>query len=930
MKTINKPKNSHLTAGNNALRELEYKTALWHFNQAKIQVPRLAHIIDKNIKLTETLLAKASPQKKENLVDIIVPIYNALSDVKLCLESLQKHTDGFAVNIIIVNDGSDQETTQYLRKVYSENRNFTLIEHVQNHGYTKAINSGLAKSTADYVVTQNSDTIVTSEWLKRLINCIESAPNIGIAGPLSNAASWQNVPLLKDDDGSFSVNQLPNGINIDEMAEIVKKSSNHLYPRTPFLNGFCFMIKREVIDKIGNLDELNFPVGYGEENDYCIRAADAGYEMVIADDVYIYHAKSKSFGHSRRTELSREGSEKLKKKHSEAKVKQKIELIQNIKELDKIRLTISQALTKGASKSTYSCTCEPEVLTKDMHGTPIKLSPPPVYGSRDYQVEVTHTAPCLLIPLNQNKEYLGKNKNTTQNIGVHLHLFYEDQADEFIRYLQNIKCEFSLYITITNEKSADNITKAFFGALKNAKIEVISTPNQGRDIGPMLVGVGKKLLKHELFCHIHSKRSLHNINKSDWRRQLVTNLLGSPSLVNNVFQTFKENPHLGLLYPEYHFSLDGQISWGTNFDISTKLAKKLNLNISKDKLKLFPAGSMFWARTNALKKMLAHDFTWNDFPAEAGQVDGTLAHAVERLIGEIVYAAGYQQIQIKTDKPYNLINYHPHKWPFKYHKPIAELNSEVATYTQKKKARNTHAQYAVYTALTSGYDQPVVHERLSSKIDYLLFSDTSISDRGFWEVRSINHHNTNAVRKARYIKTNPHLHLNDYEIVIWIDANVIIMGDIEKYINYAKENPSIPIFGIHHPHRQCIYEEAKAVIQSKKDTEERVTKQIEKYRKLGYPPKNGLIETNLLVINMKNAKTREIFSRWSDEIENESHRDQLSLNFCLWQAKAEWLPIFKEKITLRDSHEFAYMGHGKNSGFPAELKIDSEHIQKPI
>ncbi len=248
-------------------------------------------------------------------VDIIVPVYNALKYVKKCIASCIRHTNGYTVQLIIVNDGSDSKTSEYLRTVANQQAFITLINHPENRGYTKTINTGIKASEAAYVILLNSDTIVSKNWLHRLISCANRSSDIGIVGPLSNAASWQTVPQLRDKNGRFYVNELASGIDVDQMGGLIEKHSLHLYPEVPFVNGFCFLIKRSLINTIGLFDEINFPTGYGEENDYCLRATEARFSLVIADDSYVYHAKSKSFGHEQRNALSKKGASALQKKY---------------------------------------------------------------------------------------------------------------------------------------------------------------------------------------------------------------------------------------------------------------------------------------------------------------------------------------------------------------------------------------------------------------------------------------------------------------------------------------------------------------------------------------------------------------------------------------------------------------------------------------
>lgn len=372
-------KMSILKAANEKLRNKQYEEALVLYGKIKNDYPHLAKLVDFNIayangkkqgisekvdflKLdglgsTRTpLFSNAHPARNYVLnnqrfkIDIVIPVYNALEDVKRCLESLVKNKDGFSVHVYIVNDASDKETTDFLR-LFCENKNFiTLIEHDTNKMYTKTVNDGLRAAKGDYVITLNSDTIVSKGWLQGLVRCIRSSDKIGIVGPLSNAASWQNVPELLDEHSQFAVNDIPFGFSVDEMADYVREVSHHLYPKVPFVNGFCFMISRAVIDKIGFLDEETFPTGYGEENDYCIRAGDAGFELAIADDVYVFHAKSKSFGHEKRKEYSKNGSQNLKAKHGKDKVNTLAGSLRDMPIFEEIRSRVKDGYTNLKQK----------------------------------------------------------------------------------------------------------------------------------------------------------------------------------------------------------------------------------------------------------------------------------------------------------------------------------------------------------------------------------------------------------------------------------------------------------------------------------------------------------------------------------------------------------------------------------------------------
>ncbi|MDQ7085962.1 MAG: glycosyltransferase [Sulfurovum sp.] len=251
-------------------------------------------------------------------VDIILPVYNALDDVKLCIESLYE-TASEIFNLIVVDDASNEETKEYLLKL-SKEKGFTLIRHEKNMRFTHSVNSGFSVSDADYVILLNSDTIVTTNWIEKIISCFKSDENIGIVGVLSNAASWQSIPQRSKPQGGWMVNTLPQNYTIGQMGLLIEILSKQAYPKVPSVNGFCYSIKRTVINDIGIFDTEYFPTGYGEEDDYSIRATDAGYQIAIADDTYIYHAKSKSYTDTIREQLTANGRISLDKKHGKERI----------------------------------------------------------------------------------------------------------------------------------------------------------------------------------------------------------------------------------------------------------------------------------------------------------------------------------------------------------------------------------------------------------------------------------------------------------------------------------------------------------------------------------------------------------------------------------------------------------------------------------
>lgn len=282
-------------------------------------------------------LERSPPRKihpHECSVDIIVCVHDALEDVRRCLDSVIAHTNR-PYRLILVDDGSSLEAAAYLRE-FSLSNNANLLRSEEATGYTSAANRGMRAATGEYLVLLNSDTIVSHGWLDRLVACAQSSDRIAMVGPLSNTASWQSIPQIET-EGDWAENRLPINVDIPLMARMIAEDSAQFYPRLPFLNGFCLLIKREVVRQIGYFNENRFSSGYGEENDLSIRLSDAGYELAVADDTYVYHAQSRSYSHERRKVLAKRAGQILEELHSQERVQAGVRACRSDRTLEGIR-----------------------------------------------------------------------------------------------------------------------------------------------------------------------------------------------------------------------------------------------------------------------------------------------------------------------------------------------------------------------------------------------------------------------------------------------------------------------------------------------------------------------------------------------------------------------------------------------------------------
>lgn len=270
--------------------------------------------------------------------DIIICVHNALDDVQRCLASVAEHTTE-PYHLILMDDGSQPETRDFLQAYVEDNvhsQSLQLLRNNKARGYTFAANQGMRASTHPYFILLNSDTIVSPYWLDRLIACADSDERIGMVGPLSNTASWQSIPEVEY-RGDWAANPLPLDMTVAQMANRVAALSTRFYPQLPFLNGFCLLITRALQEAIGYFDEETFGAGYGEENDYCLRAGKAGWKLAVADDTYVYHAQSRSYSHERRKLLADRAGQALAQKHEQSLIDAGVSVCQNNQAMQEIR-----------------------------------------------------------------------------------------------------------------------------------------------------------------------------------------------------------------------------------------------------------------------------------------------------------------------------------------------------------------------------------------------------------------------------------------------------------------------------------------------------------------------------------------------------------------------------------------------------------------
>ena len=231
-----------------------------------------------------------SPPHEQQSITIIIPVFNAYDETKNSIESVLRHTS-CPYDLCLIDDAStDARIWPLLSSYANAHAHVKAVRNPQNRGYTETVNAGLRLAGSNDAVLLNSDTQVTARWLEKLVAAARSADNVATVTPLSNAAGAFSVPT------NNVVNAIPDSWSVDDMGNMVERLSRRLYPRVPTGNGYCMYVTRKALDTVGLFDVEHFPKGYGEENDFCMRASAKGFIHLIDDATFIYHKRTASFG----------------------------------------------------------------------------------------------------------------------------------------------------------------------------------------------------------------------------------------------------------------------------------------------------------------------------------------------------------------------------------------------------------------------------------------------------------------------------------------------------------------------------------------------------------------------------------------------------------------------------------------------------------
>ena len=310
----------------NTIRDMQSAFSWKTANSFRIKLAKLKKIvrmltntpvqIDKNIDFEQKINQFLKKPKYYSLdtklpIDIIVPVYNGFKFLPDLFDSIYANTTT-KFRLIIVDDCStDKKIAPFLSKLNNKHSNIKLIRNDTNLGFVKTINVA-SKNVKNHFVILNTDVVVPKNWLARLMRPIFLEENIASTTPFTNSGTICSFPNFVQD------NELFENIPVDELDSYFRQiNPDGNYFEIPTGVGFCMGINKNTVKKIGMFDDKTFTRGFGEENDWCMRASNIGFKNVIVPNLFVLHNHGGSFDSVEKEKLSIANEKKLLLKHPE-------------------------------------------------------------------------------------------------------------------------------------------------------------------------------------------------------------------------------------------------------------------------------------------------------------------------------------------------------------------------------------------------------------------------------------------------------------------------------------------------------------------------------------------------------------------------------------------------------------------------------------
>ncbi len=592
------------------------------------------------------------PLKSLSLV--ISVCQNSLADVQCCLKSIKDSHLSDAVDIIIiVDDDSTQETAELLLKNVENQAQDRVFRNEQKLGYIKSCNKGIAEAKGDIVILLSPDTMIPQDFEERVLACFNADLRVGLASPLASESDLWHLPPRQ-------------GESFEEMDNRVRERLKSYYPTIVCPEGFCFCIRRDLIEEIGALEEI-----YDKRDcagvDFSLHALSKGWRSVLIGDLYLSH---KGDAHAD----SSEGA--LCLDHESTLWSRWRDLYDKQMNMVRMPLVKEKILSKLYIDPRNAPAVEAVRKERILGGLCKKRSSS--LGKREIFF-------CGIKVWTYRKKWI---QQSDVKLLVHIHLYYHDQLDYFLEKLRNITIPFDLYVTLVD--SSDLVQEKLLAEHPRARI--IKVEDRGYDVYPFLQVLKNSNLKdYDYVLKLHTKShrsekaSINSIpyEAYDWRDDLIDPLIGSKFQFNRNISRLAKNSQIGLMASQ-NLLLRHECS--SQVPQTRRLAEQLGYQYC---VNAFVAGRMFIIKANILHDIVNYPYTSESYHADnEASSSGSLARSMETFFGILVTE---NFLRIKG----------VHSWKTLYKSLIYQLNWRNMIYRKEKSPNGRRRVYLLGVKILS-------------------------------------------------------------------------------------------------------------------------------------------------------------------------------------------------------------------------------------
>ena len=226
-------------------------------------------------------------------LDLIIPVYRGFEETRRCIESVLANPTSTPREVVVVDDASPEPAIRAYLDDLAARSLVILLRNSVNQGFVASANRGMALHPDRDVLLLNSDAEVANDWLDRIRRCAYRQARVGTVTPFSNSATICSYPY------EGWTGSVPGDLGLAGLDALIASANAGQTASLPTAVGFCMYIRRDCLDQVGCFDVERFGRGYGEENDFCMRASRLGWRHLLAADVFVYHRGGVSFSEER-------------------------------------------------------------------------------------------------------------------------------------------------------------------------------------------------------------------------------------------------------------------------------------------------------------------------------------------------------------------------------------------------------------------------------------------------------------------------------------------------------------------------------------------------------------------------------------------------------------------------------------------------------